>query len=236
MRRSWSVSAGVLLLMSAAATVSQAGEREVARRLLAAVDDGDATRVAALLRRGADPNLRDGTGRPLLLLAAASRRLEIARTLLGAGASPDAADQSGWTPLHQAATDGDTAIAGALLDAGATPDLRSRARGTALDVAQRDGRTEIARLLRQRGARGSGKSIGDTVCVRPWRGDGYCGVVETVDRTRFRLRVREVVGCARGCTGNPSCAGGRAVGGANGLTAGEMLWVAGSCLTHTGVE
>ena len=76
-------------------------------------------------------------------------------------------------------------------------------------------------LLRQHGARGSGKSIGDTVCVRPWQGDGYCAVVEAADPTRYRLRVSRVVGCAAGCAPEPSCSAGRAVG-AGGLGAGDV--------------
>ena len=155
--------------------------------------------------------------------------------LLRQGADPDAGDRSGWTGLHQAAETGDLALARVLLEAGARPDLRSRARGTPLDVAERAGRTDLARLLRSYGARGSGKSIGDTVCVRPWHGDGFCGVVEAVDPTRFRLRVTRVVGCAAGCPPRESCSAGQAVG-PGGLGSGDLLWVPASCLTHTGVR
>jgi ankyrin repeat protein len=177
-------------------------DEEPSRRLVAAVARGDAAQVAALVRRGADP---------------------------------DAADRSGWTALHLAAEKGDTSLARLLLDAGARPDLRSRARGTPLDVAERAGRGDVARLLRLHGARGSGKSIGDTVCVRPWGGDGYCGVVEAADPTRYRLRVSRVVGCAGGCAPDPSCSAGQPVG-AGGLGEGDVLWVPASCLTHTGVR
>jgi len=179
-----------------------AADDEASRRLVAAVAQGDATQVAALVRAGADP---------------------------------DAVDRSGWTGLHLAAETGDLALARLLLDAGAHPDLRSRARGTPLDVAERGGRTEMARLLRLHGAKGSGKSIGDMVCVRPWAGDGYCAVVEAADPTRYRLRVSQVIGCAAGCAPEPACSGGQVVG-AGGLAAGDVLWVPASCLTHTGVR
>lgn len=155
--------------------------------------------------------------------------------LARAGADPDASDRSGWTGLHLAAETGDLALARQLLDAGAHPDLRSRARGTPLDVAEKAGRSEIARLLRLHGAKGSGRSIGDTVCVRPWGGDGYCAIVEGADPTRYRLRVSRVVGCAAGCAPDASCSGGRPVG-AGGLGEGDALWVPASCLTHTGVR
>jgi hypothetical protein len=170
-------------------------------------------------------------------VVAASVRGDVAgvAALLREGADPDAADRGGWTGLHEAAERGDLALARLLLDAGARPDLRSRVRGTPLDVAERGGRREVARLLRLHGARGSGKSIGDTVCVRPWGGDGYCAVVEDVDATRHRLRVSRLVGCANGCAPEASCSAGRTVG-PGGLGVGDVLWVPASCLTHTGVR
>src|SRR5512137_811124 len=176
-------------------------------------------------------------GPPSARLVAAAGRGDVGEVaaLLRAGADADAADRSGWTGLHLAADTGDLALARLLLEAGAHPDLRSRARGTPLDVAERSGRLDVARLLRDFGAKGSGKSIGDTVCVRPWQGDGYCAVVEAVGATRYHLRVSRVVGCGAGCEPEPSCSGGRAVG-QGGLGVGDALWVPASCLTHTGVR
>jgi hypothetical protein len=170
-----------------------------------------------------------------LVAAVAQGDAAQAAALLRQGADPDAADRSGWTGLHEAAETGDLALARLLLEGGARPDLRSRARGTPLDIAERAGRTEMARLLRAHGARGSGKSTGDTVCVRPWQGDGYCAVVEAVDPTRFRLSVSRVLGCAVGCVPDASCSAGQVVG-PGGLGPGDVLWVPASCLTHTGVR
>jgi hypothetical protein len=186
----------------------------LAASLAGAADDDASRRLVAAVTRG------DATE---------------AKALLRRGADPDAADRSGWTGLHQAAETGDLLLARAFLEAGAREDLRSRARGTPLDVAERGGRLELAGLLRQYGAKGSGKSIGDTVCVRPWRGDGYCAVVEAADPVRYRLRVSRVIGCGTGCAPEPSCSGGRVVG-ASGLGSGDVLWVPASCLTHTGVR
>jgi hypothetical protein len=165
---------------------------------------------------------------------ARARRLLLEAALRGE-APPDRADRSGWTPLHEAAASGDAAAVRALVRRGARPDLRARALGTPLDVAESAGRLEIARLLRAAGARGSGKSIGDTVCVRPWSGQGYCAVVVGRDATRFGLRLTSRVGCARGCPPDAACSGGRLVGG-DGLAAGDTLTVPASCLTHTGVR
>jgi len=170
-------------------------------------------------------------------LIAAAARGDVAgvRALLRQGADPDRGDAAGWTALHQAAETGDAAIVRVLLRSGASPDLRARVRGTALDVAETSGQPEIARALRAAGARGSGKSIGDGVCVRPWAGDGYCAVVLGRDATRFDLRLTQVVGCVRGCAADPTCSGGKLVG-AGGLATGDRLSVPASCLTHTGLR
>ncbi len=186
--------------------------------------------VGAPLARGAD---EDASRR----LIAAAERGDAAGllALLTRGADPDRGDAGGWTALHQAAEAGDSAIVHVLLQRGASPDLRARARGTALDVAESSGRTEVARALRAAGARGSGKSIGDYVCVRPWAGDGYCALVLGRDATRFELQLTQVVGCKTGCAAEPTCSGGKSVG-LLGLRPGDRLWVPASCLTHTGVR
>jgi hypothetical protein len=186
--------------------------------------------MAAALAGGADAEA------PRRLIAAAARGDAAGvLALLRNGALPDRGDAGGWTALHQAAETGDVEIARLLLQRGASPDLRARARGTALDVAESRGRIEVARLLRAAGARGSGKSIGDSVCVRPWSGDGYCARVLSRDATRFELRLSEVKGCERGCEAEAACSGGKVVG-LGGLAVGDRLWVPASCLTHTGVR
>ena len=190
------------------------------RRLLA---------VARWLVGGA--GAEDDASRRLVAAVARGDAAEVA-ALLRQGADPDAADRSGWTGPAPGRGDGRPRAAPALLlEAGAPPDLRSRARGTPLDVAERAGRDEMARLLRAHGARGSGKSIGDTVCVRPWRGDGYCGVVEAVDPTRFRSACRGS-SAARGCAPKPPARPDRP--SARAASPGDVLWVPASCLTTRG--
>lgn len=205
------------------------------RALLDAAARGDRARLSALLSAGADPDSRDAEGRPALLLAAASGRSGAVKALLQAGATADVATPSGWTPLHAAAAAGAVDVVRALLDADVDPDRPDRTRGTPLDVAEREGHDAVARLLRARGARGSGESVGDTVCVRSWSGDGFCGVVVDRDATRHRLRVTEVVGCDSTCEADRACSDGQPVG-PGGLSAGDTLWIPTSCLTHTGLR
>lgn len=147
--------------------------------------------------------------------------------LLAAGVSR--ADQGA---LAQAAGRGSVAEVKALLAAGADPDARDRLGRTPLDIAERAGQAEIARLLRERGARGSGKSLNDTVCVKRWSGSGFCGAIERVDANRYLVRVTRVEGCEAGCSADLECSGGEPIHGPT-ASVGRRIWVRNSCLTQT---
>jgi hypothetical protein len=173
-----------------------------------------------------------------LLRAARAGDLAGVRRALREGADVDAPGPSGRTALVAATTSGDAAVVEALLAAGAWPDARDRGDATPLDVAQRDGRADLVDLLRRHGARGSGKSVGDLVCVRPWKGEGFCGRVRTIDHPRYFLEVTRLEGCDQGCAADPQCSEGRAVGGRGdgAVAVRTSLWVSSSCLTHTALE
>ncbi len=173
-----------------------------------------------------------------LLSAARSGDAASVRRALRQGANVNAALPSGWTALMEAARSGRLAAAEALLAAGANPDARDRAAGTALDVAQQAGQQAVVELLRARGARGSGKSVGDRVCVRPWKGDGFCGRVAAIEGTRYLIEVTSLYGCERACRPDPDCSSGREVGGLSGdaVRAATSVWTKSWCLTHTGLE
>jgi Ankyrin repeats (3 copies) len=200
-----------------------------------AVRSGDVTLLRSRLQEGADPNARDAEGRTLLIEAVSARKLEAASTLLTSGAGVNARSRSGRTALIEAAEQGDEAIAGLLIENGADLNLTERGWGSALEVAERMGHEELAARLRRAGARRSGRSVGDTVCVRPWNGDGYCGVVETVRKATVHVRVTELVGCDRGCAARAECSAGLPVGGAGGVRVGDLVSTTTWCLTHTGV-
>ncbi len=192
----------LLLVLGAATVVTALTDRD--RALLDAARRGDAPRVEALVRDGADVN---------------------------------AATASGLTPLIEAAARGRTDVARRLIEAGADPDARHRELGTALDAAQRNGHRDIVEMLRRRGARGSGKSVGDTVCVRRWSGSGFCGVIEDVRGTDYRLGITGLQGCLQGCPPDDDCSAGRPVGGGDrdAVRAGGEIRVKSWCLTHTAV-
>ena len=192
------------IVLALCGTAAAGGTSGGDRALLEATRRGDAARVKALLREGA--NVNAGTA-------------------------------SGLTPLIEAAARGRTDIARLLIDGGADLDARHRELGTALDVAQRSAHRDIARILGQHGARGSGKSVGDTVCVRGWSGSGFCGVIQDRTANGYRLDVRRLQGCANGCPPDDDCSAGRPVGGRDrdNVRVGAEVWVKSWCLTDTGL-
>jgi hypothetical protein len=168
--------------------------------------------------------------------AVAAGQVEAARLLLSAGADINAHTLAGLTPLIEAAAHGQFEATQLLVKAGADLNREARGWGTALKAAERTGHNDIAGMLIKAGARSTGSSVGDTVCVRPWGGNGYCGVVQAIDETRYRLRVTKVVGCSQGCPAKTECSAGRPVGGAEGITIGDEVNTVSWCLTHTGVK
>ena len=110
---------------------------------------GDASYLAYLLGRGADPNLRDDKGQSPLLLAASLGQEGMVDPLLKAHANPNLANSGGETPLILAVQRRDLPMARALVAGGANPDQRDVIAGlSARDYAQRDARDPaLARLL-----------------------------------------------------------------------------------------
>lgn len=97
--------------------------------------------VRLLLKAGADPNLGDEYGTPLLS-AAGDGNLPVVRMLIEAGALPDPAHDTGITPLASAVYRGRAKVVECLLRHGADPRLKDA-----------DGRSvlEAAKFARQRG-------------------------------------------------------------------------------------
>jgi uncharacterized protein len=201
-----------------------------------AAASGNLATLRARLREGMKPDVRDQEGRTPLMDAVRAGQVEAAQVLLEAGANPNAASSSGRTSLIEAAESGSTDAAQLLIDAGAELNVSQPRFGNALETAERTGHNELAALLLKAGARSSGKSIGDTVCVRPWAGSGYCGIVEEIQKTAFRIRVTEIVGCEEGCPAKAECSEDRPVGGPKGIGPGDEITTVSWCLTHTGVK
>ena len=188
------------------------------------------------LRHNAALDRRDARGLTPLITAAAAGQTSTVRSLLAQGASVDATADDGRTALIAAVQSGQADAVRALIAAGANLNWAARHTGTALDIAENKGEDEIVDLLRTAGAQSTGKSVGDTVCVRPWSGAGFCGTVQAFSVPSVHIRITRIVGCANGCAARPECSAGLTVGGANGLQSGDTVAVPSWCLTQTGVK
>ena len=180
--------------------------------------------------------LGEEMARPALIEAVAAGDMGAVRSLLAGGARVNAATRTGKTALIEAAERGSVDATRLLIAAKADLNVSDRGVGTALEAPNAPGIPRWPPCFAKRATQTSGRSIGDTVCVRPWKGDGYCGVVAAVSEGEYRLRVTAVIGCRDGCAARADCSAGRPVGGSEGLTEGRYDRVPTSCLTHTGVK
>jgi ankyrin repeat protein len=213
----------------------QAGDGSTIHR---AARTGDLILLGSELQRGVNPNSRDDRGRTPLIDAVSGGHLEAVHLLLSSGAEVNARTKAGGTALIEAAARGRLSVTRELVKSGADLNVSQRGWGTALETAERTGHNQIAAMLRQAGARSSGRSPGDKVCVRPWDGNGYCGTVLSVDKTKLLIRVTEIVGCKEegACPAKEECSAGQPVGGARGINVGDEIPTVNWCLTHTGVK
>jgi len=145
----------------AAAMVSADGSTA----LLMAAYEGDASRVAALLKQGADPHQGNRYG--ATPLGEASRRgdVEVMRLLLKAGADANEANAEGQTALMAVARTGNLAAAALLLQHGAKIDTRDHWGGqTALLWAAAQNQPSMINLLVAKGA-----DVNARATVRDWQ-------------------------------------------------------------------
>lgn len=122
------------------------------QELFTLVRAGDAATLARLLGMGLVPNLRDGKGDSLLMLAAYHGHVDAVRVLLEHGADASLANDRGQTPLGGAAFKGDIAVATALLEGGAQVDDHPEGGRTALMLAAMFDRVDMIDLLLAHGA------------------------------------------------------------------------------------
>ena len=98
----------------------------------AAVSNESPEVARALLRHGANANVRDRSGKTPLWMAANRSDARIVRLLLDAGARVNDPNDDGVTPLLVASEKPDAAVLRFLMEAGADPDIRGKNRYTPL--------------------------------------------------------------------------------------------------------
>lgn len=125
----------------------------VAQAALAkAVGNGSAEDVARFIAAGANPNLSDARGIPLLAVAATRRDDQVAAVItvmIEGGATVDLRDEYQQTPLLYAVRSGLIDPMRALLHYGANPLVTDRAGYSAADYAKSGSRTDMLALLNQ---------------------------------------------------------------------------------------
>jgi ankyrin repeat protein len=132
--------------------------------LLEAAYAGDATRVAALIKAGADVNVANQFGATPMSQAALRGDTEILQLLLKAGADPDSPNSEGETALMAVARTGNVEAAKVLVKAGARINAREKWGGqTALLWAAAQNQPQMITFLISRGAEVDARSA-----VRDW--------------------------------------------------------------------
>lgn len=134
-------------------------------RLASAVCDGDAARVAGLLRAGISPNATSGggtketggAGAKPLDVAIVCEQTQLVPILLAAGADPNCRTRPESVPLHYAAWKGDLAAAQMLVSAGANVNAVDRLDRSILTEALDGGNPALVAYLKSRGATVEGR-------------------------------------------------------------------------------
>lgn len=115
--------------------------------MIPAAERGDTRAVERLLERGADVNVRDGSGATPLMAAVRQNRLEVARRLIEAGANVDAQDDAGQNDYLIVAAEGYLEFLQLLMQNGADLSITDNEGGTGLIYAADAGRVDIVRAL-----------------------------------------------------------------------------------------
>ena len=153
----------VLLLAAASAGAGSGVDVDGTTALHWAVRRDDASTVARLLRRGADPDAANRYGVTPLMLASVNGNAEISTALLEAGADPGGSLPSGETVLMTAARTGSEQVIRALLNYGADPNVAEHTQGeTALIWAVAEDHSEAALALLEGGANVNARSAPTT--------------------------------------------------------------------------
>jgi hypothetical protein len=151
-RKHVKIQSSLLWLTLAAVALMGSCVRPIDDQLVAAAYDGDAAKVEALLKRGANVEIRARDGWTPLTIAAREGRTDIVLALLRAGAKPNAEEGGGNTALFWATYYGHVDTARSLIANGADLNHRCGHCKSALQAAIERNYPELAETLRKAGA------------------------------------------------------------------------------------
>ena len=128
--------------------------KKIDAELSRAVEQGSSVEVVErLLADGADPNVDNANGKPVVLLAVQMGRFDMLRRLIQAGADVNSADRDGETPAIWAAGDRDFECLRILVDAGADVSKCNSKGMSATDFAKSIGPIESIEVILEAEAR-----------------------------------------------------------------------------------
>jgi ankyrin repeat protein len=132
-------------------TILYGGSRIATTALYIAASHGNDAIVELLIEKGANVNLKNSPGQPLVI-AVTNNRKTVVRILLEQGADPNTRRHDNMTALCIAVMKGATEIIDMLLNKGALTELGDSWIGTPLQAAIRKNRFKITELLLENGA------------------------------------------------------------------------------------
>jgi len=156
-------------------------KRKLNERLFDVAFEGDSEEVMALLKKGADPNIKNDAGVTALIRTSLKGHTQVVQALLNHGADVNARADNGGTALLAATISGHATTLRTLLDKNTdsvTVDARERREGyTALVLAAKDGHIDIVRWLLEAGANPNIPSNAGMTALIHAAGGGYTEMV-----------------------------------------------------------
>ena len=116
----------VVLLTGCVSAEKRKAEELNNKRMINSIQYPNTSRLKYTLDRGANPNLKDAYGVPVLTRAVAAKRAEHVKMLLNRGADVHALDNDGETAVFAAVAANDTAILKLLTSKGASINFKNK--------------------------------------------------------------------------------------------------------------
>ena len=142
----------LLLMVFGLGLLAPAWAVDAEGRMVAAAAAGRSEEVRDLLVQGVDANTKNGSGRPVLVIAGFNGNRRTTLVLLAAGADVNAVDNGGTSALMAASALGHRELVDLLLVAGADVNLKDTGGKTALARATLAGHGEVVSALKDAGA------------------------------------------------------------------------------------